>query len=114
MLTFQVLTETASFARDWVPFCKKFDLEPRAPEQYFAIKVDYTKDKKHPDFVKERRAMKVMPTPRAVCFGQAWSRVKSSEGPLLVRHSKNVQSRNARVPLFVEWNLKRSLNCIRS
>jgi hypothetical protein len=74
MLTFQVLTETASFARDWVPFCKKFDIEPRAPEQYFAIKVDYTKDKKHPDFVKERRAMKVTPqtTPSRSLFRPGW------------------------------------------
>lgn len=35
LLTFEALTETASFARFWVPFCKKFDIEPRAPEVYF-------------------------------------------------------------------------------
>jgi cellulose synthase A len=52
MLTFESLAETAEFARKWVPFCKKYAIEPRAPEFYFS-------DKIHPSFVKERRAMKV-------------------------------------------------------
>ncbi|WOG82026.1 hypothetical protein DCAR_0101185 [Daucus carota subsp. sativus] len=58
MLTFEALSETSEFARKWVPFCKKFNIEPRAPEWYFAEKVDYLKDKVHPTFVRERRAMK--------------------------------------------------------
>lgn len=59
MLTFESLSETAEFARKWVPFCKKHNIEPRAPEFYFAQKIDYLKDKIQPSFVKERRAMKV-------------------------------------------------------
>lgn len=59
MLTFEALSETSEFARKWVPFCKKFNIEPRAPEWYFAQKIDYLKDKVLPSFVKERRAMKV-------------------------------------------------------
>ncbi|KAK3017914.1 hypothetical protein RJ639_002790 [Escallonia herrerae] len=58
MLSFESLVETADFARKWVPFCKKFSLEPRAPEFYFSQKIDYLKDKVQPSFVKERRAMK--------------------------------------------------------
>ncbi|KAK1312942.1 putative cellulose synthase A catalytic subunit 8 [UDP-forming] [Acorus calamus] len=58
MLTFEALSETSEFARKWVPFCKKYNIEPRAPEWYFAQKIDYLKDKVHPSFVKERRAMK--------------------------------------------------------
>uniref|UniRef100_A0A803P028 Cellulose synthase n=1 Tax=Cannabis sativa TaxID=3483 RepID=A0A803P028_CANSA len=58
MLTFESLSETAEFARKWVPFCKKHNIEPRAPEFYFAQKIDYLKDKIQPSFVKERRAMK--------------------------------------------------------
>ncbi|XP_076939041.1 cellulose synthase A catalytic subunit 8 [UDP-forming]-like [Bidens hawaiensis] len=58
MLTFESLVETAEFARKWVPFCKKFAIEPRAPEFYFSQKIDYLKDKVQPSFVKERRAMK--------------------------------------------------------
>lgn len=59
MLTFESLVETAEFSRKWVPFCKKFSVEPRAPEFYFSQKIDYLKDKVQPSFVKERRAMKV-------------------------------------------------------
>ncbi|MCD9645665.1 Cellulose synthase A catalytic subunit 2 [Datura stramonium] len=58
MLTFEALSETSEFARKWVPFCKKFSIEPRAPEWYFAQKVDYLKNKVNPSFVRERRAMK--------------------------------------------------------
>ncbi|ONM06037.1 cellulose synthase10 [Zea mays] len=58
MLLFDALSETAEFARRWVPFCKKFAVEPRAPEFYFSQKIDYLKDKVQPTFVKERRAMK--------------------------------------------------------
>ena len=54
MLTFETLSETSEFARKWVPFCKKFNIEPRAPEMYFAQKIDYLKDKVQPSFVKER------------------------------------------------------------
>lgn len=59
MLTFEALSETCEFAKKWVPFCKKFSIEPRAPEWYFAEKINYLNDKVHPSFVKERRAMKV-------------------------------------------------------
>ncbi|MBA0707265.1 hypothetical protein Golax_019319, partial [Gossypium laxum] len=59
MLTFEALSETAEFARKWVPFCKKFNIEPRAPEWYFSQKIDYLRNKVHPAFVRERRAMKV-------------------------------------------------------
>ncbi|KMZ72662.1 Cellulose synthase, family GT2 [Zostera marina] len=58
MLSFESLAETAEFARKWVPFCKKYLIEPRAPEFYFSQKIDYLKDKIQPSFVKERRAMK--------------------------------------------------------
>ncbi|KAI4374175.1 hypothetical protein MLD38_012200 [Melastoma candidum] len=58
MLTFEALSETSEFAKIWVPFCKKFNIEPRAPEWYFSQKIDYLKDKVHPEFVRERRFMK--------------------------------------------------------
>ncbi|GAB2281812.1 Cellulose synthase A catalytic subunit 4 [UDP-forming] [Dionaea muscipula] len=58
MLLFDTLSETAEFARRWVPFCKKYSIEPRAPEFYFSQKIDYFKDKIHTTFVKDRRAMK--------------------------------------------------------
>ncbi|MFS8007155.1 putative cellulose synthase (UDP-forming) [Helianthus anomalus] len=33
MLTFEAHSETSEFARKWVPFCKKFNIEPRVPER---------------------------------------------------------------------------------
>nr|GLL48011.1 cellulose synthase A catalytic subunit 2 [UDP-forming]-like [Ipomoea trifida] len=58
MLTFEALSETSEFARKWVPFCKRYCIEPRAPEWYFAQKIDYLRNKVDPTFVRERRAIK--------------------------------------------------------
>ncbi|KAF6155703.1 hypothetical protein GIB67_007140 [Kingdonia uniflora] len=60
MLIFDALPETFEFAKKWVPFCKKFNVEPRAPNFYFSHKLDYLKDKIYPSFVKDRRAIKTM------------------------------------------------------
>ncbi|XP_050233973.1 probable cellulose synthase A catalytic subunit 3 [UDP-forming] [Mercurialis annua] len=54
MLTFETLLQTIEFAKKWVPFCKKFDIEPRSPESYFVQKMD----KVHVSFIKERREIK--------------------------------------------------------
>ncbi|CAH8347192.1 unnamed protein product, partial [Eruca vesicaria subsp. sativa] len=37
-LTFYALAEAAEFSRTWVPFCKRFDVEPRSPRAYFSSK----------------------------------------------------------------------------
>ena len=79
MLTFESLVETADFARKWVPFCKKFSIEPRAPEFYFSQKIDYLRDKIQPSFVKERRAMKVKLSIVPTLF---FSKLSISEKPL--------------------------------
>ncbi|BFG42522.1 hypothetical protein CerSpe_287950 [Prunus speciosa] len=58
LLNFEAMAEAASFADLWVPFCKKHNIEPRNPESYFSLKVDPTKNKSRPDFVKDRRKIK--------------------------------------------------------
>lgn len=58
LLTFEALAETASFARIWVPFCRKHGIESRSPEAYFAQKKDFLKNKVRLDFVRERRRVK--------------------------------------------------------
>jgi 1,4-beta-D-xylan synthase len=58
LLTFEALAETASFARTWVPFCRKHEIEPRNPEAYFGQKRDFLKNKVRSDFVRERRKVK--------------------------------------------------------
>ncbi|KAF6163479.1 hypothetical protein GIB67_029328 [Kingdonia uniflora] len=59
LLTLETLLETCEFARKWVPFCKKFNIEPLSPECYFSQKVDYLKYNTFSTFSKERRLMKV-------------------------------------------------------
>ncbi|XP_024027282.1 cellulose synthase-like protein E1 [Morus notabilis] len=34
-LTFYALLEASKFAKDWIPYCKEFDVEPRSPAAYF-------------------------------------------------------------------------------
>ncbi|OMP04213.1 Cellulose synthase [Corchorus olitorius] len=34
-LTFYALLEASSFSKLWIPFCKKFNVEPRSPDAYF-------------------------------------------------------------------------------
>ncbi|KAE8715305.1 Cellulose synthase A catalytic subunit 2 [Hibiscus syriacus] len=71
---------------DKVPFCKKFSIEPRAPEWYFAQKVDYLRDKVDPTFVRERRAMK---NKWLGCNGTPWpgNNVRDHPGMIQVRVS---------------------------
>lgn len=35
-LMFHALLEASTFARFWLPFCRSFDVEPRAPGAYFS------------------------------------------------------------------------------
>lgn len=58
MLTYEAMAEAAAFAEVWVPFCRKHSIEPRNPDSYFNQKGDPTKNKKRPDFVKDRRWIK--------------------------------------------------------
>ena len=58
LLSFESLAEAASFARVWVPFCRKHSIEPRNPETYFLLKGDPTKNKVRTDFVRDRRRVK--------------------------------------------------------
>ncbi|KAJ3681358.1 hypothetical protein LUZ60_015847 [Juncus effusus] len=58
LLTFEAMAETASFARTWVPFCRKHEIEPRNPEAYFGTKRDFLRNKVRVDFVRERRKVK--------------------------------------------------------
>ncbi|XP_021978598.1 cellulose synthase-like protein D5 [Helianthus annuus] len=58
LVTFEALAEVASFARTWVPFCRKHEIEPRNPESYFSQKGDPLKNKRRVDFVRERRKVK--------------------------------------------------------
>ncbi|KAF9611343.1 hypothetical protein IFM89_030132 [Coptis chinensis] len=45
-LTFYALLEAAQFAKHWIPFSKKFNIEPRSPAAYFSTKSDPPVDNK--------------------------------------------------------------------
>lgn len=58
LVTFEAIAEAASFAKTWVPFCRKHKIEPRNPEAYFGQKSDPLKNKVKVDFVRDRRRVK--------------------------------------------------------
>jgi len=106
MLTFEALSETSEFAKKWVPFCKRYSLEPRAPEWYFQQKIDYLKDKVAPNFVRERRAMKVhylyfFVTP---CYSPLCGKSYANLGPASYYFSRE-STRNSRSE-SMPWLLK--------
>ena len=39
-LTFYAMLEASRFSKIWLPFCKKFKIEPRSPEAYFRTAVE--------------------------------------------------------------------------
>ncbi|CAA2995737.1 cellulose synthase E6 [Olea europaea subsp. europaea] len=39
-LTFYALLEASKFSKYWIPFCKKFAVEPSSPEAYFNLNID--------------------------------------------------------------------------
>ncbi|XP_041025126.1 cellulose synthase-like protein E6 isoform X2 [Juglans microcarpa x Juglans regia] len=43
-LTFYAMVEASSFSKIWLPFCKKFKIEPRSPEAYFRTAVEPLED----------------------------------------------------------------------
>ncbi|KAL3630860.1 Cellulose synthase-like protein D2 [Castilleja foliolosa] len=58
LLTFEAMTEAASFANLWVPSCRKYKIEPRNLESYFNLKKDPYKNKVLSDSVKDGRRVK--------------------------------------------------------
>ncbi|KAJ7568289.1 hypothetical protein O6H91_01G026100 [Diphasiastrum complanatum] len=57
-LMFDTMAEISGFAQLWLPFCKRFSIEPRNPDAYFSESIDFTEGKVQPDFVKSRRKVK--------------------------------------------------------
>ena len=57
-VTFYALLEASIFAKHWLPFCKKFKVEPRSPAAYFnsLVSTTYPHDDNH---AKDLAAIKV-------------------------------------------------------
>ncbi|CAJ1979071.1 unnamed protein product [Sphenostylis stenocarpa] len=58
--TFFALQEASKFAKFWVPFCKKYDVQVRAPFRYFSDKSEVSTSNNTPQFKQERLQMKDM------------------------------------------------------
>ncbi|KAG2717850.1 hypothetical protein I3760_03G193000 [Carya illinoinensis] len=57
-LTFYAMVEASSFSKIWLPFCKKFKVEPRSPEAYFRTAV--LEPLEDPVKAKERSSIKIL------------------------------------------------------
>ena len=57
-LTFYALVEASKFAKFWVPFCKKYNVQVRAPFRYFS-NVAISKSEESLEFKQEWLQMKV-------------------------------------------------------
>lgn len=55
-LTFYAMVEAARFSKIWLPFCKKFKVEPRSPEACFRTAAEPLE---HPAMAKEWSSIKV-------------------------------------------------------
>lgn len=56
--TFYALVEASHFATSWIPFCKKFNVEPRCPEAYFSRQFESLVMEGHAHGGQERLAIK--------------------------------------------------------
>ncbi|XP_038690914.1 cellulose synthase-like protein E6 isoform X2 [Tripterygium wilfordii] len=60
-LTFYALLEASEFAKHWLPYCKKFNVEPRSPAAYFSSVIADPHDASWPkEFMKIKRLYEEM------------------------------------------------------
>ncbi|XP_052483980.1 cellulose synthase-like protein G2 [Gossypium raimondii] len=58
-ITLHAMRESWSFARWWLPFCRRFGIKTRCPEAYFSRTENHDSDSKNPDnFMVEREKIK--------------------------------------------------------
>lgn len=62
-LMFYALYEASKFSRVWLPFCRSFKVELRAPNAYFSAVKEVPSD--DPSFAKEWREVKVCNAPNS-------------------------------------------------
>ncbi|KAA3486459.1 cellulose synthase-like protein E1 isoform X3 [Gossypium australe] len=91
-LTFYAMLEASSFSKQWLPFCKKFKVEPRSPEAYFRTAVE--PDSHHPLMLKHWLLVKKQ-------YEEAKMRVERKQIPEEIRKQHKE---------FREWNFVSSRN----
>ncbi|CAN6559037.1 unnamed protein product [Malus baccata var. baccata] len=92
--TFYALLEAASFSKYWTPFCKKFNIEPRSPEAYFALHSDVHDIKYGQEWLEIKKLYEDMK-----------NRIESAVGTGKIPEETKMQHKG-----FSEWNLKVAQN----
>uniref|UniRef100_A0ACD5YVW8 Uncharacterized protein n=1 Tax=Avena sativa TaxID=4498 RepID=A0ACD5YVW8_AVESA len=90
IFTFYAMWETTSFAKHWIPFCKRYNIEPRSPAAYFSESDG----------------------PQEPCTPKDWSFIKDMYDEMTERIDSAIMS--GKIPEeikanhkgFCEWNLK--------
>jgi hypothetical protein len=59
-LTFHALVEATKFAEIWIPFCKKYNVQCRAPFRYFSDENLVSNKEESPEFYQDWLRMKVI------------------------------------------------------
>ena len=59
-LTFYALVQASKFAKLWVPFCKKYNVQVRAPFRYFSDEATAINEESSSEFRQEWQQMKVI------------------------------------------------------
>ncbi|XP_068643412.1 cellulose synthase-like protein E6 [Aristolochia californica] len=88
-LTFYALLEASRYAKHWIPFCKKFNVEPRSPGAYFSSPFDPPASD---SFVEEWQAVKKL-------YQEMESRVEAT-----TKSGKISKEIKAEHEGFSEWN----------
>ncbi|KAI3456800.1 hypothetical protein Pfo_013463 [Paulownia fortunei] len=89
-LTFYALLEASKFSKYWIPFCKKYNVEPRSPEVYFSQNSNINES----SFAKEWTNVKQL-------YEDMKSRIDSAAGKGCVPKEIMDQHKG-----FSEWNSK--------
>ena len=76
-LTFYSLLEASKFAKLWVPFCKKYGIQTRAPFRYFSTELVSSNDNSM-EFLQEYRKMKVRKLFLVWTIGTWWNLIFAS------------------------------------
>ncbi|XBI97078.1 hypothetical protein VPH35_033279 [Triticum aestivum] len=58
LVHYEAMTQVASFAALWAPFCRKHCVEPRSPENYFRMKAQPYAGSMAGDFTRDRRRVR--------------------------------------------------------
>ncbi|XVF62936.1 hypothetical protein PTKIN_Ptkin09bG0048900 [Pterospermum kingtungense] len=108
-VTMSCMKEAWSFARAWLPFCRRYDIKTRCPELYFSGSQDDHGDLRSSEFKAERQKMEgkyEMFKERVRGAGEAVDTSKKGDHPSLIQviedyNNEKLQEDQVKMPLLV-------------